>query len=111
TVDFEDCNKCEVDFNIDRECNQVSVSYYSRFVDVNCAIFQIDDVNIDPNTFYTLSPGEHEICMFYLGTQKGDPNQKCCDKICETIIIEGVQYVTENFDYCYMAPKFGLGYK
>ena len=79
----------EVIQSTQQNCNDFTFSLTSNNVNQNCWVWSVDGtvVGNGPTIMTTLPTGQHVICVNYLGTQIANPNNVCCEQVCDTVVV------------------------
>lgn len=102
-VNIENCDTCSATLNLSvAPCDALMMDIDSRFVNLECEIWQVNGVTIFESPI--LERGNHEVCAHYLGYTFNDPNRICCERICDTIFIEGIIEENDSQTICNLPP-------
>lgn len=107
--EIEAVSCCNEDILVNRiTCDHIEFQLTNDRVDIDHVIWSIDGVVVSRDAImnHIFEPGQHIICANYFGTQKGNPDQVCCEQRCITINIP----IPEAYEEIRSICDFGQAY-
>jgi len=73
--------------SIQKNCSDFTFTLTANNVNAVGQVWTVDGVNAgsSPTLDVTLTPGGHEICVHYFGPQINNPDNICCETVCDSV--------------------------